>query len=89
MIDNWRQEDEDPDTESITGEVRTARRIEELRDMSIHLTHKIQLRLVCLPSQRNTLFFVNMVRRDLSQHVVCIVLALRRCIRGENILALS
>ena len=50
MIDNWRQEDEDPDTESITGEVRTARRIEELRDMSIHLTHKIQLRLVCLPS---------------------------------------
>ena len=46
MIDNWRQEDEDPDTESITGEVRTARRIEELRDMSIHLTYKIQLRLV-------------------------------------------
>ena len=89
MIDNWRQEDEDPDTESITGEVRTARRIEELRDMSIHLTHKIQLRLVCLPSQRNTLFFVNMVRRDLSQHVVCIVLAMRRCIRGENNLAPS
>ena len=64
MIDNWRQEDEDPDTESITGEVRTARRIEELRDMSIHLTHKIQLRLVmCLPSQRNTLSLINMVRR--------------------------
>ena len=89
MIDNWRQEDEDPDTESITGEVRTARRIEELRDMSIHLTHKIQLRLVSLPSQRNTLFIVNMVRRDLSQHVVCIVLAMRRCIQGENILAPS
>ena len=89
MIDNWRQEDEDPDTESITGEVRTARRIEELRDMSIHLTHKIQLRLVCLPSQRNTLFFVNIVRRDLSQYVVYIVLAMRRCIQGENILTLS